>query len=170
MAVSFVEAEAKRSRRSQRSIRRDVGEAEKIGGEMLAKIAGTPLDKPGEIAALAAMDEQERQEIVDRGVAGCSRCGRAGKRSAWSVKGSASARRLPAVSPVIAGVREQADRVAVRRTISRCPSCLMSCTRTWRRDGLLDKAVSHRAPKVIQRGFVHNEVLEIVPTRQTGAV
>jgi hypothetical protein len=70
MAVSFVEAEAKRSRRSQRSIRRDVGEAEKIGGEMLAKIAGTPLDKPGEIAALAAMDEQERQEIVDRGVAG----------------------------------------------------------------------------------------------------
>jgi hypothetical protein len=37
---------------------------------MLAKIAGTLLDKPGEIAALAAMDEQERQEIVDRGVAG----------------------------------------------------------------------------------------------------
>jgi hypothetical protein len=62
MTVSFAEAEAKRTRRAERSIRRSVGVAEKIGGEMLAKIAGTLLDKPGEIAA---MGEQERQEIID---------------------------------------------------------------------------------------------------------
>jgi ParB/RepB/Spo0J family partition protein len=70
MAVSFVEAEAKRTRRSERSIRRDVSEAERIGGKMLTKIAGTSLDKRSEIAALALMDEQERQRIVERAVAG----------------------------------------------------------------------------------------------------
>ena len=37
---------------------------------MLKKIVGTSVDKQSEITALAAMDEHERQEIVDRAVAG----------------------------------------------------------------------------------------------------
>jgi hypothetical protein len=36
----------------------------------MTKIVGTSLDKQSEITALAAMDERERQEIVDRAVAG----------------------------------------------------------------------------------------------------
>jgi hypothetical protein len=36
----------------------------------MKRIVGTSLDKKSEITALAAMDERERQEIVDRAVAG----------------------------------------------------------------------------------------------------
>ena len=36
----------------------------------MKKIVGTSLDKPSEITALAAMDEQERQQIIERAVAG----------------------------------------------------------------------------------------------------
>jgi hypothetical protein len=41
-----------------------------IGDAVMTKIVGTSLDKQSEITALAAMDEHERQEIVDRAVAG----------------------------------------------------------------------------------------------------
>jgi hypothetical protein len=41
-----------------------------LGDETLQRIAGTSLDTPSEIAALAAMEEQERVQIIERAVAG----------------------------------------------------------------------------------------------------
>jgi hypothetical protein len=50
-------------------VQQDVAEATALGDEM-KKIVDTSLDKPREITALAAMDEQERQQIIERAVAG----------------------------------------------------------------------------------------------------
>jgi hypothetical protein len=56
--------------RHRATIARGISEAEKIGDDMMKKVIGTSLDKKNEITALAAMDEQGRQELVDRAVAG----------------------------------------------------------------------------------------------------
>jgi hypothetical protein len=48
----------------------DLAEATVLGDDVMKKIVGTSLDKPSEITALAAMDEQERQQIIERAVAG----------------------------------------------------------------------------------------------------
>jgi hypothetical protein len=67
---AFIDAHAKQTGRHRATIARGISEAEKIGDDVMKKIIGTSLDKKSEITALAAMDEQERQEIVDRAVAG----------------------------------------------------------------------------------------------------
>jgi hypothetical protein len=67
---AFIDAHAKQTGRHRATIARGISEAEKIGDDMMKKIIGTSLDKKNEITALAAMDEQGRQEIVDRAVAG----------------------------------------------------------------------------------------------------
>jgi hypothetical protein len=67
---AFIDAHAKQTGRHRATIARGISEAEKIGDDVMRKIIGTSLDKKSEITALAAMDEQERQEIVDRAVAG----------------------------------------------------------------------------------------------------
>ena len=51
-------------------MQQDVAEATALGDDVMKKIVGTSLDKPSEITALAAMDEQERQQIIERAVAG----------------------------------------------------------------------------------------------------
>jgi hypothetical protein len=51
-------------------VQQDVAEATELGDEVMKKIVHTSLDKPSEITALAAMDEQERQQIIERAVAG----------------------------------------------------------------------------------------------------
>jgi ParB-like chromosome segregation protein Spo0J len=67
---AFIDAHAKQTGRHRATIAREISEAEKIGDDVMKRIVGTSLDKRSEITALAAMDEQERQEIVDRAVAG----------------------------------------------------------------------------------------------------
>jgi hypothetical protein len=67
---AFIDAHAKQTGRHRATIAREISEAEKIGDTVMKKIVGTSLDKQSEITALAAMDEHERQEIVDRAVAG----------------------------------------------------------------------------------------------------
>src|SRR5580704_18154157 len=42
--------------------------ATELGDDVMKKIVGTSLDKPSEITALSAMDEQERQQIIERDV------------------------------------------------------------------------------------------------------
>ena len=68
--AAFIDAHAKQTGRHRATIARGISEAEKIGDDVMRRIIGTSLDKKREITALAAMDEQERQEIVDRAVAG----------------------------------------------------------------------------------------------------
>jgi hypothetical protein len=51
-------------------VQQGVAEATALGDDVMAKIVGTSLDKQSEITALAAMDEQERQQIIERAVAG----------------------------------------------------------------------------------------------------
>jgi hypothetical protein len=67
---AFIDAHAKQTGRHRATIAREIGEAKKIGDDVLKKIVGTSLDKQSEITALAAMDEHERQDIIDRAVAG----------------------------------------------------------------------------------------------------
>jgi hypothetical protein len=67
---TFIDAHAKQTGRHRATVARELSEAEKIGDAAMKKIVGTSLDKQSEITALAAMDEPERQEIVDRAVAG----------------------------------------------------------------------------------------------------
>jgi hypothetical protein len=67
---AFIDAHAKQTGRHRATIAREMSEAEKIGDDVMKKIVGTSLDKQSEITALAAMDEHERQAIVDRAVAG----------------------------------------------------------------------------------------------------
>jgi hypothetical protein len=69
-APAFTKAHAKRTGRSPSAVAQDAAEAKTLGDETLQRIAGTSLDTPSEIAALAAMDEQERQQIIERAVAG----------------------------------------------------------------------------------------------------
>ena len=52
------------------AVAQDAAEAKTLRDETLQRIAGTSLDTPSEIAALAAMDQQERQQIIERAVAG----------------------------------------------------------------------------------------------------
>jgi ParB-like nuclease domain len=66
----FTKAHAKRTGRSEAAVQQDVAEATVLGDDVMKKIVGTSLDKPSEITALAAMDEQERQQIIERAVAG----------------------------------------------------------------------------------------------------
>jgi hypothetical protein len=68
--LAFIDVHAKQTDRHRATIAREISEAEKIGDDVMRKIVGTSLDRQSEITALAAMDEQERQEIVDRAVAG----------------------------------------------------------------------------------------------------
>src|SRR5271156_451667 len=58
---------AKRTGRSPSAVAQDAAEAKTLGDETLQRIAGTSLDTPSEIAALAAMDEQERQQFIVHG-------------------------------------------------------------------------------------------------------
>ena len=51
-------------------MQQDVAEATALGDDVMKKIVGTSLDTPSEITALAAMDEQERAQIIERAVAG----------------------------------------------------------------------------------------------------
>ena len=67
---AFIDAHAKQTNRHRATIAREISEAEKIGDDVMKRIVGTPLDKKREITALAGMDERERQEIVNRAVAG----------------------------------------------------------------------------------------------------
>ena len=67
---AFIDVHAKKTDRHRATIAREISEAEKIGDDVMRKIVGTSLDRQSEITALAAMDEQQRQEIVDRAVAG----------------------------------------------------------------------------------------------------
>jgi hypothetical protein len=67
---AFIDAHAKQTGRHRATIAREISEADKIGDDVMKRIVGTSLDKKSEITALAAMDERERQEIVDRAVAG----------------------------------------------------------------------------------------------------
>jgi ParB family transcriptional regulator, chromosome partitioning protein len=60
---AFIDAHAKQTGRHRTTIARGISEAEKIGDDVMRKIIGTSLDKKSEITALAAMDEQERQEF-----------------------------------------------------------------------------------------------------------
>jgi hypothetical protein len=69
-SLAFIDAHAKQTSRHRATIAREISEAAKIGDDVLKKIVGTSLDKQSEITALAATDEHERQEIVDRAVAG----------------------------------------------------------------------------------------------------
>jgi len=69
-APAFTKAHAKRTGRSPSAVAQDAAEAKTLGDETLQRIAGTSLDTPSEIAALAAMDEQERAQIIERAVAG----------------------------------------------------------------------------------------------------
>jgi hypothetical protein len=69
-APAFIDGHAKQTGRHRATIAREISEAEKIGDTVMKKIVGTSLDKQSEITALAAMDEQERQNIIDRAVAG----------------------------------------------------------------------------------------------------
>ena len=66
----FTKAHSKRTGRSEAAVQQDVAEATALGDDVMNKIVGTSLDKPSEITALAAMDEQERQQIIERAVAG----------------------------------------------------------------------------------------------------
>jgi hypothetical protein len=68
--LAFIDVHAKQIDRHRATIAREISEAEKIGDDVMRKIVGTSLDRQSEITALAAMDEQQRQEIVDRAVAG----------------------------------------------------------------------------------------------------
>jgi ParB-like chromosome segregation protein Spo0J len=67
---AFIDAHAKQTGRHRATIAREISEAEKIGDDRLKRIVGTSLDKKTEITALAAMDELERQQIIERAVAG----------------------------------------------------------------------------------------------------
>jgi hypothetical protein len=67
---AFIDAHATQTGRHRATIAREISEAEKIGDAEMKKIVGTSLDKQSEITALAAIDEDERQKIVDRAVAG----------------------------------------------------------------------------------------------------
>jgi hypothetical protein len=69
-APAFTKAHAKRTGRSPSAVAQDAAEAKTLGDETLQRIAGTSLDTPSEIAALAAMEEQERVQIIERAVAG----------------------------------------------------------------------------------------------------
>jgi ParB-like nuclease domain len=66
----FTKAHAKRTGRSEAAVQQDVAEATALGDDVMKKIVGTSLDTPSEITALAAMDEQERAQIIERAVAG----------------------------------------------------------------------------------------------------
>ncbi len=66
----FTKAHARRTGRSEAAVQQDLAEATALGDELMKKIVGTSLDKPSEITALAAMDEEERQLIIERAVAG----------------------------------------------------------------------------------------------------
>jgi hypothetical protein len=68
--LAFIDVHAKQTDRHRATIAREISEAEKIGDDVMRKIVGTSLDRQSEITALAAMDEQQRQEIVDRAAAG----------------------------------------------------------------------------------------------------
>jgi hypothetical protein len=70
IAPAFTKAHAKRTGRSPSAVAQDAAEAKTLGDETLQRIAGTSLDTPSEITALAAMDEQERAQIIERAVAG----------------------------------------------------------------------------------------------------
>ena len=61
IAPAFTKAHAKRTGRSTSAVAQDAAEAKTLGDETLQRIAGTSLDTPIEIAALAAMEEQERE-------------------------------------------------------------------------------------------------------------
>jgi hypothetical protein len=65
-APAFTKAHAKRTGRSPSAVAQDAAEAKTLGDETLQRIAGTSLDTPSEVAALAAMAEQERQQFIER--------------------------------------------------------------------------------------------------------
>ena len=69
-ADRFSAATAAATGRSESGIQLDAHRGEVLGGETLAKIAGTSLDKGIELDALAKLSAKERQVLVDRAAAG----------------------------------------------------------------------------------------------------
>jgi hypothetical protein len=61
-AGALYQGSAKRTGRSEAAVQQDMADATSLGDDVMKKIVGTSLDKPSEITALAAMDEQERQQ------------------------------------------------------------------------------------------------------------
>jgi ParB-like chromosome segregation protein Spo0J len=69
-ADRFSAATAAATGRSESGIQLDAHRGEVLGGETLAKIAGTSLDKGVELDALARLPADDRQVLVDRAAAG----------------------------------------------------------------------------------------------------
>jgi ParB family transcriptional regulator, chromosome partitioning protein len=69
-ADRFSAATAAATGRSERAIQLDAHRGEVLGGETLAKVAGTSLDRGTELDALAKLPADERQVLVDRAAAG----------------------------------------------------------------------------------------------------
>jgi len=66
----FSKATAEAIGKPERHIQRAARRGEKIGAAALQQIAGTSLDKPSELDALAALDAQKREELVTRAAKG----------------------------------------------------------------------------------------------------
>jgi ParB-like chromosome segregation protein Spo0J len=66
----FSKDTADRTGLSERTIQRNAERARKIGEDNLRKIAGTSLDKPGELDALAKLDAATRDDICNRAASG----------------------------------------------------------------------------------------------------
>jgi hypothetical protein len=66
----FTKDTAKKTGKSERTIQREVERGEKVGGVVLADIAGTSLDKGDEIDALAKLSEDEQIALAERAKAG----------------------------------------------------------------------------------------------------
>jgi ParB-like chromosome segregation protein Spo0J len=69
-ALRFTQATAEATGASERTIQREAERGEKIGEEVLRKVAGTSLDKGEELDGLARLPEEKRAEIADRAAAG----------------------------------------------------------------------------------------------------
>lgn len=69
-APRFTKATAQATGASERSVQRAAERGERIGQEELRAIAGTSLDKGGELDALARMEAHERRLVVDRAASG----------------------------------------------------------------------------------------------------
>lgn len=70
VSPAFSETLAARTGVSRRTIERSVNRASTIGTERLKQLAGTALDKPGELEALAKLAEPEREALIEQAVAG----------------------------------------------------------------------------------------------------
>lgn len=68
--LSFAAATAAATGGTDRTVRRAAARGEKLGADLLDRIAGTSLDKGAELDALAALPTEQREDLVTRAVAG----------------------------------------------------------------------------------------------------